>query len=201
MISNHTRIQATKELPAGYQEVYQLDLTRNIAVAIWLNLAALWCLILFSIWFTRLAIIWQPGVFTFSVSVISVLYVLLSISLMLVLHEGTHGVFFWLTTGERPHFGFNLLYAYAFAPQWYIPRNVYIIIGLAPAVLLTAIGLTLMPFLPHTVWLYLLIFLAMNASGSIGDILVVALLCSLSGNILINDLGDRFILYEQMEEE
>ena len=54
----------------------------------------------------------------------------------LVVHELIHGLFFWLFTGSAPRYGLGLSYAYAAAPDWYIPRRKYQVTGLAPVVII-----------------------------------------------------------------
>ncbi len=114
---------------------------------------------------------------------------------MVVLHEAVHGVFFWLFTGSRPQFAFKLWYAYASAPGWYLPRNLYFITGVAPLVALTALGLALAAFAPAWMLLPLLLFITLNASGAVGDIAVAAWLLLQPAGCLANDRGDAVTLY------
>ena len=114
---------------------------------------------------------------------------------VIVLHEAVHGVFFWLFTGSRPGFAFKIWYAYASAPDWYLPRRLYFIVALAPLVGLSALGLALVPFVPAGALLALLLFLTMNASGAVGDIAVAIWLLSQPPACLVNDHGDAVTFY------
>jgi len=85
-------------------------------------------------------------------------------------HESIHGLFLWGFTGERPSIGIQFPGVGVEAPDWYIPRDNLIIIGLAPLILLTTIGMVLLfsvsPQLIGTV----AIGLTINIAGSYLDI-------------------------------
>jgi hypothetical protein len=115
--------------------------------------------------------------------------------LMIVVHELIHGLFFWLFTRERPTFGFKGAYAYAAAPDWYMPRNQYAIVGLAPLVLMTLAGLVLLPVIPVWAIPALLFVVVTNAAGAVGDIAVVGWLLLQPRATLVNDIGDAVTLY------
>jgi hypothetical protein len=116
--------------------------------------------------------------------------------IMIILHEAVHGFFFWLFSGHFPEFGFKGYYAYAAMPDGvYLQRDRYILAGIAPVILLTMAGLALLPILPAWSLPALLIFLAGNASGSVGDVLVVGWLRSKPSDVLIEDNGAVMVLY------
>src|SRR5262249_59765578 len=66
------------------------------------------------------------GAFTFTLSGAWIGAVLLACVLVPVVHEATHGVVFWALTRERPRFAFKVLYAYAVAPDWFLPSGPYL---------------------------------------------------------------------------
>jgi hypothetical protein len=113
----------------------------------------------------------------------------------LALHEIIHGVCFWLITRSFPKFGLGSAYAFAAAPGWYIPRNLYLMVGLAPLVVITVAGLALLPALPTNVLLVWWFVLTVNASGAVGDMFVVGWLLLHTSGTLINDHGDRINVY------
>jgi hypothetical protein len=116
--------------------------------------------------------------------------------LMIVLHEAVHGLFFWLFSGRFPQFGFKGYYAFAAMPSGvYLERDRYILTGLAPVILLTLGGLALLPVLPAWTLPTLLFFLAGNASGSVGDVLVIGWLLSKPPEVLIEDNGAVMTVY------
>ena len=116
----------------------------------------------------------------------------LSIILMLVMHELIHGIFFWWFTHERPIFALKSGYAFAAAPQWFLPRSQYILVGLSPFVIITIVSILLAWFAVSPLIPYFLMIAAFNAAGSLGDLLVVGWVLSQPKNILVNDKGDVF---------
>ena len=92
-------------------------------------------------------------------------------------------------------FGVRIFYAYAAAPEWYIPRGQYAIVGLAPLVVITIVGLALLLVTPSpAVWAVVFV-VALNAAGSIGDLLAVAWLLAQRSATLACDKGDAITLY------
>ena len=121
--------------------------------------------------------------------------VLVLMFVLIYIHEGIHGLGFWLATRTRPVFGFRVIYAYAAAPDWYIPRDSYLLVGLAPFVVISALGVFLMAVVPAGAIAAVLLFVVMNASGSIGDLWVVLLLLRQPADALACDKGDEVRFY------
>jgi hypothetical protein len=118
------------------------------------------------------------------------------LALMVALHEGIHGLLFWRFTGARPTFGFKGLYAYAAAPDWYLPRNQHIVVALAPLLLITLGGLVLLAVLPEVALLPSIVFVALNAGGAVGDIVAVFWLLRADASALVQDTGDAVTVFE-----
>src|SRR6266700_4202149 len=95
--------------------------------------------------------------------------VVITLCVVLILHELTHGLFFWLFTKSRPAFGFKGWYAYAAAPGWYLPRGQSLVVGAAPLILLSLLGEALLLLVPWVLW-----GLIVNAGGAIGDLYMIA---------------------------
>mgnify|MGYP003875609415 CR=1 FL=1 len=123
------------------------------------------------------------------------LIVLIFSILMLILHEGIHGLFFWIFTRSKPVFALKSLYAYAAAPEWYLPRNQYLVVSLSPLILISLLCGLLFVFIPQ--WLFLPVWgvAVFNAAGSVGDLFVAVWLFLQPGTCLANDRGDIFSLY------
>lgn len=93
-------------------------------------------------------------------------------------HESIHGLLLWRFTGERPNISIQFPGIGVEAPDWYIPRNNLIIIGLAPLIVLTIIGIALLfTVSPHLIGT-VAIGLTINIAGSYLDI-AVAMYCYL----------------------
>jgi len=194
----HPAPQAVKTLPPNYQQRYNLDLKENFRVALSLNLAVLFMFFVWGYFFIRIATILRPSAWLGEQGFhgeVDLVHVVVIFAIMVVFHEGIHGLFFWLFTKERPHFGFKLLYAYAAAPEWYIPRNQYIWIGLSPLVLVSILGVVLFPWISIDWFPGLILFLTINAAGSMGDAFIILVTLSHSKNVLIQDFGDSFTIY------
>ena len=173
-------MKATQTLPLNYQPSGKFDL-KNMKLIIWMNVAGL-IILIFSIWiFSLLLTQIRPEIensFSFQFSslstiLISITKLLLTIIVVMLLHEGFHAFFFWLFSKQKPIIGFKGAYAYASLPGWYFPRNQYLVIGIAPLVLITIIGIIIFVFMPASVLNFIFIALIINSSGAAGDIFVV----------------------------
>jgi hypothetical protein len=109
------------------------------------------------------------------------------LSATLLLHELVHGGCMWLFTRARPVIGFRLLFAYASAPGWYMPRGQCLVVGLAPLVLISLVGLALVPLVPAALLPSLLLLLILNAAGAVGDILLAGWLLAQPRDALVRD--------------
>lgn len=200
-------MQPTQSLPANYAPYKTIDLTTNTRAMVILNIGALVLLLLGGWLLLWLLEVLRPDIIsdgTVSIGGLHVVLMLLLLigllGLMIIIHEAIHGAFFWLYTRSRPYFGFKGMYAYAAAPEWYIPRNQYLVVGIMPFVLITLVGLLLLPVAPAWLLLPVLFVVLMNASGAAGDVLIVGWLLLLPAHTLINDLGDAITLYRPEEE-
>jgi hypothetical protein len=72
-------------------------------------------------------------------------------------------------------------------------------VGAAPMVLLTIMGIMLVPFLPHSLLLYDLGFVVLNAAGSAGDLVMIFMLLGFPVSSLIQDRGSDVVIYEAGE--
>lgn len=196
-------MQPTQTLPPGYREVGTLDLRSNLRALIALNVTGAVLLVLAGIVFLRIGLWLRPEAAAqlsfrfFSMGgVFKVVIGLLAITaLMLLTHEAIHGVFFWLFTRSRPRFGIGAGYAYATAPGWFLPRAQYLIVGLAPLVIISIAGMALAAVAPLSWFAPLLALVIMNASGAVGDLAVVGWLLMQPGDCLAQDKGDAVTLY------
>jgi hypothetical protein len=103
-----------------------------------------------------------------------------------------HGIFFWLFTRERPKFALKAGYAFAAAPDWYLPSSQYILVGLSPFVAITILAILFSAFVNSSVVPYLLLIATFNAAGALGDLIVVAWVLRQPRSILVRDQGDKF---------
>lgn len=195
-------LRPTRHLPKDYVLAAAFS-ARDRRTLLRMNLAGL-LLLIFSGWlFTALALRLRPRETAAALSfefegaglIAAVGGVLLLTALMLVLHEAIHGLGFWLATGSRPRFGLGRGYAYAAAPEWYLPRSRYLWIGLAPLLVISALGIALIALGPPELIVPALLVAVMNASGAVGDLWVAYLLLRQPGEMLANDRGDEVRFY------
>jgi hypothetical protein len=197
------KIFATKNLPENYALIRRLDI-RERKNLILMNVWGVVLLIIAWIGFTRLANLIRPertgSLFTFSIDnllsgFLDLGLLLLVTVVMLVVHEALHGVCFWGYTKTLPKFAFKGFYAYAAAPDWYLPKGQYLITGLAPLVVITVVCVILMFFVPLSWMPALLWMLILNTSGAVGDLWMVYGLLRSPANVLACDKGDVLEFY------
>ncbi len=200
-------MHAIQILPDDYHLQKSLDLSSSRTV-FWLNIAAIPLLIFFGWLFVRLINVFRSvkpftngfwGLVS-SFSGWSLFAILALIIVMLVFHELIHGMFFWLFTRERPKFALRSGYAFAAAPNWYLPKFQYIIVGLSPLIVITIICIILASFVPLTIVPYPLFVATFNAAGALGDMIVVAWISKQSNIILVKDQGDKFFSFSPKSE-
>lgn len=194
-------MQPQKQLPPYYQTAGVLDLSRNRSALIGLTIGAMAAFFLFGWLALTLLATLRPdlGSVSFQVGAGNLLPFLLGfialIALTVVVHEAIHGLFFWLFIRERPHFAFKGLYAYAAAPDWYLPRRQHLIVTVAPLVVITVIGLLGMWVASAAVVIPLVLVVVLNAAGAVGDLVAAAWLLAQPATTLVRDSGDAITLY------
>jgi hypothetical protein len=196
-------MRPTKQLPEDYHLYKTLDLSTS-AATITLNLAAFPLLILFA-WFFNSLIgsirqkMWPTKV-NISFTLSEVLILLLVILITVIIHELIHGLFYWIFTRDRPVFAFKGAYAYAAVPDWYIPRNQFVIVGLAPLVIVSLAVILLSPLIPSNILIFMIASAAFNAAGALGDMVIVGWTLLHPQHIYVCDHGDTFSLYNIRQE-
>ena len=189
----------TKTLPEGYAQSGEINLKKNKRLAITLNIVALFVGVLSFFLLVSIAALVRPGLMntsgTITLGVVAIVVGLVVV--LLTIHELIHGVFFWVFTRSRPVFAIRLFYAYAGAPDWYIPTRQFMIVALGPLVIIGAVGMLLMLLVPESWVLLIAVMVALNTGGSAGDLLVFTRLFKLPPTSLANDTGDVVTFYER----
>lgn len=197
-------MKPVKNLDAEYVRAGELGV-KNRKFIIGLNLVGLAMLFLFGWIFFRIASAIRPEIESLALSSVlrgsETLGLLLGLIAVLVIHELVHGFFFWIFTGDRPKFGLHILYAYAAAPGWYLPRNYFLVVGLAPFVCITLVGLLLLPFVPFRIVPVLVLSLIFNAAGSVGDFAICGWIASQPKTLMVQDFGPGMTYYRLAEPE
>jgi hypothetical protein len=200
-------LKARRELPGSHSKTWGLDLTRNHKAALALNIAALPLFVVFGWIFLQIAALLRPEIvsrlFVARITPYPLVFFLILLTVVvgtMFVHEAIHGAFFWLFTHSRPIFGMKLLFAYAGAPEWYIPRNQYALTGVAPFVLITIVGFLVVAWAPLAVGQLALFGVIMNASGAVGDLYVSTKVMLQSRDVLIQDTGVGFTMFSPMDK-
>lgn len=197
------RAQATRVPPENARPIYTFVPKGNRAALWGFNLASIPLFLLSALFFLMFLSVTRPGLGEVSADVVVLdsswerLVFLFGLAfLQLVLHELVHGLFLWLFTRTRPVFGFRGWYAYASAPGWYFPRSQYLIICLAPLILISLLCMLLLLILPFGLALAAVLFTAVvNATSSVGDLWYSLKILSVRPPLLVEDIGEGFRLH------
>jgi hypothetical protein len=195
-------MKSMKILPPDYHLASIMNLAEPRTV-VWLNLAAIPLLILFGWLFGRIvgslnsssptiSMIWT-NLTTFSIR--NLVGIIISILFMLILHELIHGAFFGFFTREIPRFALKSGYAFAAAPEWYVPKYQYIIVGLSPLLIISILSIVIGALTTPFFIPYIVLIAALNAAGALGDMIVVAWVTIQTNHLFVNDQGDIFTTY------
>lgn len=194
------QLRATNVRPDNATLIYSFNLFKNKRASWALSGGVIILLILFGMLFSWYVSQIHPG-FIFegvitSANILSVLLLWLGITMgVVVLHEGVHGIFAWIFTHSRPIFGVRGIYFYTASPGWYFFRGQYVIIALAPFVLLSILGLILLAIAPSRAIPSVLLGTILNAAGAVGDFFIVFLAARERRPIVIEDFGDEMNFY------
>lgn len=188
------------ELPEGYSEIKRVNLQKDKKLAIFINVGALIIMIALFI----IGNIIAPFHFeTFMepknlLTLMAILFVvLLAIIAYMVTHELVHGIFFKKYSGKKAKYGFTGLYAYA-GSEAYFSKRQYLIIGLAPVVLLGLIILLFNILFPEKWFWAIYVIQIVNLSGAAGDIYMAWLMSRLNEDVLIKDEGISMSIYSRI---
>jgi hypothetical protein len=178
-------------LPADYTEAKHLVATDNRTL-LGLNLASLLplviALLLMGWWSGQIQRLRGPYNTAFSESLSSLVAVVVVLVITFGGHEGIHGLaIHW--AGHKPRFGMALHMGalYATADNALFTRAQFIVIALAPLVVLTVLGMALMIIVPDGVGYYVGLLVALNAAGSIGDLWMTAWVLRYPPDALVRD--------------
>jgi hypothetical protein len=195
---------ATKTLPEQFALHLEINLQKDRALLIKLNLWGLVLLPVIGYFLVQIGVTLHPEfhttleVLTTQLSIlVQILGLILGLTITTILHELVHGISFWIITHQLPRFGFRGAYAFAAAPGWYIPRNAYFIIGAAPLVILSILGIIFVPIIPSRLLYTWLFCLLVNASGAVGDVYVLGYIVRQPATAMVQDRGDIISVYTE----
>lgn len=136
---------------------------------------------------------------SFRISFLDLLFgILLLLIVVPVVHEAVHGVAAQVV-GVHPSYGIGPGYAYTTFLEP-VGKGQYLLIGLAPLVVLSIIGVAVMVLVPSIAGLTL-VFLVGNAAGAMGDVWMAWRTVQLPADASIYDLADGFVAYLPLNED
>ncbi|MBE0671063.1 MAG: DUF3267 domain-containing protein [Anaerolineales bacterium] len=190
---------STQTLPDGYVQSAEINLKKDMRLAILLNIGAFITFIPMFYLLSRFIALVRPDITNFSVTITigKVFSAIGLVVLVLIIHEIIHGLFFWIFSHGKPVFALRPLYAYAGAPTWFFPKRQYAITVLGPLVIIGAMGLLLLLLAPIS-WILMIAFLvALNTGGAVGDLFVFIRLLKCSPMSFANDTGEVVTFFER----
>ncbi len=183
-------------LPEGYKSVYRIDMKHDKKLIIWINVAALIILLPF-----------LPFIFTFFLalddtrtSIIVLAVLIVCFVLMIVFHEGLHGVFFKLYTKSKVKYQFHGWAFSASVPGYYLYKRQFIITASAPAVVLNLILLGLC-FAGGAITATAFTLLAFHFSSCFGDFYALWKIRKYPPDTLTTDIGDAMEFFVKKDSE
>lgn len=193
-----------KPPPDGYREVYYLGVTEPDKL-VWLNIWALALLppfILLALWWSA-AVKDLRGTYTTGLQSVPGIVWWIAVIGVLPLHELVHGFAITLT-GHKPRYGAQYVdmgrlkipyILYATADGVYFLRNQFVMIALAPLIVLTLVGLVMIYALPDFLALYIGAAVVINGSGSVGDLWMTMVALRYAPDALVLDEADSIRIY------
>lgn len=185
-----------KHLPVGYRPVKTVDLTEDKKRALVLNAGAIIIMIFILIsglFISPIKSFEIDGIFSLAVKIA---VVILGVVLYVILHELIHGIAIKLLTGTKPFYGVTKGAAFA-GTECFLDRKTYILIALAPLVVLT-ISLGIISLNSESGWFWLFhILQSFNIGGCIGDIYVMHIIMGFDKDVLVFDKGSSMTFYER----
>ena len=187
-------VQATTTLPTHYRHQATLDLSKSRKAVVGAIVSGIVLLIIVGWLFVQFTNLVRPSalealrfhdILTATPNghtsiTIPFADVVIALVLVMLIHELVHGLFYWRFAGQRPTFGIKGLGVYVAAPsEFYFPRNQYLVVGIAPLVVVPI----------------LILFVAFNAAGAAGDLLMAARLLSYPLDTLMQDNDSGVIVY------
>jgi hypothetical protein len=175
-------------------EIGKLEMTKEVVVTL-LGMGTL-ALFAFGFFFTSLYTLFTGDVgFNFTSGTI-----LISVALFIgtmVLHELIHGAFI-SKYGGKPSYGAGI--AHFILPYFYtttktiFPRNQFIVISIAPLVVISLVGIGIMAAFPSIAhWMF--IPFVVNASGAVGDLWMTRNVLRYPKHVLLEDRKNGLIIY------
>lgn len=190
------------ELPKNYVEDKVVD-AKSTSFGIYMNIFAmiLMALVLVPFYFWKI----KDVEYNSNEILLMLIVFLVAYVAYMVAHELTHGVAYKILTRQKLSFGFSWSCAYCGVPKGYVNKKTALISLLAPFIVHSIWMLILIFVLPKSIWTSMLILLfACHFGGCLGDYYDTYLLVFKyrGKKVLMNDTGPKQTFYiEKIEED
>jgi hypothetical protein len=179
-------------IPEGYQEDLHWRVTEEPGRVILIQILGVILFILFGVVFSYLAVRLGKMPQVEKIYLIEIGSIFVASLLVVVLHELIHG---WVMQmfGAKPEYGilWKSMMFFTTSPGYAYPRNQYVVVALAPFVLISILFILGIWLLQGTLWVALLgICGTINASGAVGDMWITAIVLRYAPHALIVDERD-----------
>lgn len=178
-------------IPEGYTLTYTLDLQKDKKVFVLLNVLSIVIILPFILGF---------GLFDFdTLGTFDLFFALPAFMVIITMHEYIHGFFFKRYSHAKVKYQFHGWAFSASTPGYTYKKLNYLIIGLAPAVILNTLLVVLSIVLDGPYDLLAYFVLMLHFSGCIGDFYVTAVLLKYPKHTFVEDTGTGMKFYNQTE--
>lgn len=192
---------AETSIPEDYQKKLSLDFMKEKNLLLLVNLYALMVLAVLGLVLLLLSIfnVVDLSGITQTQKYWIVCFVLIGSIGFTISHEAIHGIAMKYYHKAKVKFQFHGAYASASMPGVLFYKKPYIVIALAPAVVISVLLIIVMFFVNTIAFLTIYIIFAFHLSGCVGDFHMVAILKSFDDRTLILDTGINMTLYTKKE--
>lgn len=195
-------MKVMESLPAGYRQIYTIDLQKSLKMMLLVNVIAILIAVLMAVPMHFVVPISTLFDMTGGIEAYTTRFVVLIglLVLYMVLHELVHGIAMKICGTKKVKYGFTGMYAYACSDDYYTKKP-YLFIALAPVVLWGVVLAVINPLVP-TAWFWVIYMIQItNLSGAAGDFLVTVKFFRMPGDILVKDHGVGMVVYSRGREE
>ncbi len=194
MIEPYTPTAVQGSVPGNFQQVFRWSIQEKPFRTFMIQLMAVPLCIL--AWFASTYLGRVIGNLNgiFQIGLLEIVAGVAGYAVTIILHELVHGQTMRLF-GARPRYGAMLthLLFYTTAPGYGFRRNSYILVAVAPLVVLSCLAVPGMVLLQGTVWVLLLAFCAtMNWAGACGDLWMISVVLRYPKTAFVVDERDGF---------
>jgi len=181
------------QLPEGYKEIREVDLTEDKKTFIVINIFSFTIFIAMAVF----GAIINPIDFTVDSKFMYLLILAVFLYIIyIIMHEAIHGYFMKRFSGEKAYFGHARFCAYAGSDAYFNKKH-YIIISLSPVVILGIILFIINAIVPQSYFWVIYFVQIGNLTGAVGDFYVTYLMSKMPDDTLTQDTGVSMTMYSK----